>query len=114
MQMSISTNFDCKLLSHSMNPKGSSSRHDCKAELSFVFINCLRLVPCCSLNVYTGCTYIKAGNRGVSWNELFVLTCPVDPNFPIEAEFVSSDFLLIPLAPRMNQKIIMHIFSISS
>ena len=41
-----------------------------------------------------------------------VLMCPVDLNFPVEAEFVLSDFLLIPLAPRMNWKFIVHIFSI--
>ena len=44
---------------------------------------------------------------------LLVLTCPVDLNFPVEAEFVFSDFLLIPLAPGMNRKYIVHIFSIS-
>ena len=54
------------------------------------------------------------GVLGIVKVKFVVLMCPVDLNFPVEAEFVFSDFLLIPLAPRMNWKFIVHIFSISS
>ena len=61
------------------------------------------------------CRFVLSREHVYLWIQfLEVLTCPVDLNFPVEAEFVFSDFLLIPLAPGMNRKFIVHIFSISS